>query len=77
MSNDKILSVINNSLEKISYDISNSVINLSSQGYVVNNIKYFKLNIVNSLIDILKHKSLYTDEEKEKIVLLFNKLSTL
>lgn len=57
--------------------IGNTIVSLTYQGYVVNKSKYNKLSFNNLLTIMFKNIMLFNEQQREKLMLMYNKYITL
>ncbi len=69
-------STINN-LDRDKIAIGNTIVSLTYQGYVVNKAKYNKLSFNNLLTIMFKNIMLFNEQQREKLMLMYNKYITL
>lgn len=74
---DKLLDKLVINLEEQNYNILNTIVTLTSQGYIVNNRKYEKLNGINMLIHAYNNIELLDPKRQKDIGFLLNKISSL
>ena len=77
MYNDELRKTIITDLESKELSIVNTAVVLASQGYVVNQAKYIKLDWASIIINAFENINVFSEEQQHKIELLYNKLSTL
>ena len=77
MYNDKLRKTIITDLESKELSIVNTAVVLASQGYVVNQAKYIKLDWTSIILNAFENINVFSEEQQHKIELLYNKLSTL
>ena len=77
MYNDELRKTIITDLESKELSIINTVIVLASQGYVVNRVKYIKLDWASIILNAFENINVFSKEQQHKIELLYNKLSKL
>lgn len=77
MYDNDIRETIINDLENKSISLSNTTIALSSQGYIINKSKQIKLDWTSIILHAFKNINIFNDEQKHKVELLYNKLSTI
>ena len=77
MYNDELCKNIITDLESKELSIVNTAIVLASQGYVVNRIKYIKLDWTSIILNAFENINVFSEEQQHKLELLYNKLSTL
>lgn len=64
-------------LDRDKIAIGNTIVSLTYQGYVVNKAKYNKLSFNNLLTTMFKNIMLFNEQQKEKLMLMYNKYITL
>ena len=64
-------------LDRDKIAIANTIVSLTYQGYVVNKAKYNKLSFNNLLTTMFKNIVLFNEQQKEKLMLMYNKYITL
>lgn len=64
-------------LDRDKIAIGNTIVSLTYQGYVVNKAKYNKLSFNNLLTIMFKNIMLFNEQQKEKLMLMYNKYITL
>lgn len=69
-------SIIQN-LDRDKIAIGNTIVSLTYQGYVVNKAKYNKLSFNNLLTMMFKNIMLFNEQQREKLMLMYNKYITL
>lgn len=74
MYNDEIQESVISDLENKEITIANVVVNLVSQGYLVNNRKRFKLDLTSILIDAFENINIFTSEQQSNIERIYNKV---
>lgn len=74
MYNDEIQESVISDLENKEITIANVVVNLVSQGYLVNNRKKFKLDVTSILIDAFENINIYTSEQQSSIERIYNSI---
>ena len=77
MYNDELRKTIITDLERKELSIVNTAVVLASQGYVVNRVKYVKLDWASIVLNAFENINIFSEEQQRKIELLYNKLSTL
>ena len=77
MYNDELRKTIITDLESKELSIVNTAVVLASQGYVVNQAKYIKLDWTSIILNAFENINVFSEEQQHKIELLYNKLSTL
>lgn len=77
MYNDEIRKTIITDLERKEISIVENAVFLASQGYVVNRAKYVKLDWTSIVLNAFENINVFSEEQRHKIELLYNKLSTL
>ena len=77
MYNDELRKTIITDLESKELSIVNTAVVLASQGYVVNQIKYIKLDWTSIILNAFENINVFSEEQQHKIELLYNKISTL
>ena len=77
MYNDKLRKTIITDLESKELSIVNTAVVLASQGYVVNRIKYIKLDWTSIILNAFENINVFSKEQQHKIELIYNKISTL
>lgn len=77
MYNDELRKTIITDLERKELSIVTTAVVLASQGYVVNRVKYIKLDWVSIILNAFENINVFSEEQQHKIELLYNKLSTL
>lgn len=77
MYNDEIRSLVITDLEDKELNLANTILVLSSQGYVVNEVKRAKLALTVMLIEAFKNIEIFSDEQIHNIENLYNKLSNV
>ena len=77
MYNDKLRKTIITDLESKKLSIVNTAVVLASQGYVVNQTKYIKLDWASIILNAFENINVFSEEQQHKIDRLYNKLSTL
>lgn len=73
--NNNLKNTILDSLEKKCSNIGNCIIALTSQGYLVNGIKWTKLKLNLLLQEQLKYINSFNDDTQHRIINLFNNLN--
>lgn len=64
-------------LDRDKIAIGNTIVSLTYQGYVVNKAKYNKLSFNNLLTIMFKNIMLFNEQQREKLILMYNKYITL
>ena len=64
-------------LDRDKIAIANTIVSLTYQGYVVNKAKYNKLSFNNLLTTMFKNIVLFNEQQREKLMLMYNKYTTL
>lgn len=64
-------------LDRDKIAIGNTIVSLTYQGYVVNKAKYNKLSFNNLLTIMFKNIMLFNEQQREKLMLMYNKYITL
>ena len=64
-------------LDRNKIAIGNTIVSLTYQGYVVNKAKYNKLSFNNLLTTMFKNIMLFNEQQREKLMLMYNKYTTL
>ena len=64
-------------LDRDKIAIANTIVSLTYQGYVVNKAKYNKLSFNNLLTTMFKNIMLFDEQQREKLMLMYNKYITL
>ena len=64
-------------LDRVRIAIGNTIVSLTYQGYVVNKAKYNKLSFNNLLTTMFKNIMLFNEQQREKLMLMYNKYITL
>lgn len=64
-------------LDRDKIAIANTIVSLTYQGYVVNKAKYNKLSFNNLLTTMFKNIMLFNEQQREKLMLMYNKYTTL
>ena len=64
-------------LDRDKIAIANTIVSLTYQGYVVNKAKYNKLSFNNLLATMFKNIMLFNEQQREKLMLMYNKYITL
>lgn len=64
-------------LDRDKIAIGNTIVSLTYQGYVVNKAKYNKLSFNNLLTTMFKNIMLFNEQQREKLMLMYNKYITL
>lgn len=64
-------------LDRDKIAIANTIVSLTYQGYVVNKAKYNKLSFNNLLTTMFKNIMLFNEQQREKLMLMYNKYITL
>lgn len=64
-------------LDRDKIAIGNTIVSLTYQGYVVNKAKYNKLSFNNLLTTMFKNIMLFNEQQREKLMLMYNKYTTL
>lgn len=64
-------------LDRDKIAIANTIVSLTYQGYVVNKAKYNRLNFNNLLTTMFKNIMLFNEQQREKLMLMYNKYITL
>lgn len=77
MYNDELRKNIITDLESKELSIVNTTVVLASQGYVVNQSKYIKLNFASIILNAFENINVFSKEQQHKIELIYNKFSTL
>ena len=77
MYNDELRKTIITDLESKELSIVNTAVVLASQGYVVNRVKYIKLDLASIILNAFENINVFSEEQQHKIELLYNKLLTL
>lgn len=77
MYNDELRKSIITDLERKELSIVNTAVVLASQGYVVNRVKYVKLDWASIILNAFENIDIFSEEQQHKIEFLYNKLSTL
>ena len=77
MYDDKLRKTIITDLESKELSIVNTAVVLASQGYVVNQAKYIKLDWASIILNAFENINVFSEEQQHKIELLYNKISTL
>ena len=77
MYNDELRKTIITDLESKELSIVNTDVVLASQGYLVNRVKYIKLDWTSIILNAFENITVFSEEQQHKIELLYNKLSTL
>lgn len=77
MHNDTICKTIITNLENKAINLVNTTIALSSQGYAIDKSKQIILDWTNIMLHAFKNIDILSDEQKHKVELLYNKLSTI
>ena len=77
MYNDELCKNIITDIESKKLNIVNAAVFLASQGYVVNQSKYIKLNFASIILNAFENINVFSEEQQHKIELLYNKLSRL
>ena len=77
MYNDELRKTIITDLESKELSIVNTAVVLASQGYVVNRVKYIKLDLTSIILNAFENINVFSEEQQHKIELLYNKLSKL
>ena len=77
MYNDKLRKTIITDLESKELSIVNTAVVLASQGYVVNQAKYIKLDWTSIILNAFENINVFSEKQQHKIELFYNKLSTL
>lgn len=77
MYNDTICKTIITNLENKAINLVNTTIALSSQGYTIDKSKQIILDWTNIMLHAFKNIDTFDDNQKQKIELLYNKLSTI
>ena len=77
MYNDDLRKSIITDLESKELNIVNTVVVLASQGYVINQAKYIKLDWTSIILNAFENINVFSEEQQHKIELLYNKISTL
>ena len=77
MYNDELRKSIITDLERKELNIVNTAVVLASQGYVVNRVKYIKLDWTSIILNAFENINVFSEEQQHKIELLYNKLLTL
>lgn len=77
MYNDTIYKTIITNLENKAINLVNTTIALSSQGYAIDKSKQIILDWTNIMLHAFKNIDTFDDNQKQKIELLYNKLSTI
>ena len=75
MYNDELRKTIITDLERKELSIVNTAVVLASQGYVVNRVKYVKLDWASIVLNAFENINIFSEEQQRKIELLYNKLS--
>ena len=77
MYNDDFRDNILDDLESRKLAIVNTVVELASQGYFANKLKYIRLDWTSILIDAFQNIAMFTKEQQVKIEQLYNKIISL
>ena len=77
MYNDELRKTIITDLGSKELSIVNTAVVLASQGYVVNQAKYIKLDWTSIILNAFENINVFSEEQQHKIELLYNRLSTL
>ena len=77
MYDDLIRKTILDDLESKVINVVKTSVALASQGYLVNRIKYIKLDWSSFLIHAFENIDIFKLEQQHKIEILYNKISTL
>lgn len=77
MYNDDLRKSIITNLESKELSVVNTVVVLASQGYVINQVKHFKLDLANIILNAFENINVFSEEQQHKIELLYNKFSML
>lgn len=77
MYNDELRKTIITDLESKELSIVNTAVVLASQGYIVNRVKYIKLDWTSIILNAFENINVFSEEQQHKLELLYNKLSTL
>jgi hypothetical protein len=77
MYNDEIRKNIIDDLESKALSVANTAIALASQGYLINKNKYIKLDWTSVLIHAFENINVLSEEQQNKVELLYNKISKL
>lgn len=74
MYDETIKHISHNNLEKNAISICNTIVALSSQGYVVNRLKEIKLEWSSILLHAYENLDVLTNEQQQNIEVLYNKI---
>ena len=77
MYNDDLRKSIITDLESKELSVVNTVVVLTSQGYVINQAKHIKLDLANIILNAFENINVFSEEQQHKIELLYNKFSML
>lgn len=77
MYNDEIQNTIISKLEEKVISIVETNLALLSQGYLVNRLKYVKLEWSSILIHSFENIDIFNDEQQNKIEQIYNKVMSL
>ena len=77
MYNDDLRKSIITDLESKELSVVNTVVVLASQGYVINQAKYTKLDLASIILNAFENINVFSEEQQHKIELLYNKFSML
>lgn len=77
MYNDEIQNTIISDLEEKVISIVETNLALLSQGYLVNRLKYVKLEWSSILIHSFENIDIFNDEQQNKIEQIYNKVMSL
>lgn len=77
MYNDEIRKTTINDLENKAISLVNTAVALSSQGYIINKSKQIRLDWTSIMLHAFENIDILSDEQKHKVELLYNKLSTI
>lgn len=77
MYNDSLQKEILDDLDSKAYSIVNTIIALTSQGYLVNKKKDTKLRLTSILIPIFENIGFFDCKQRSNVESMYNKLSTI
>ena len=77
MYNDELRKTIITDLESKELSIVNTAVVLASQGYVVNRVKYIRLDWSSILIHAFENIDIFSEEQQNNIERLSNKVSNI
>ena len=77
MYNDDLRKFIITDLESKELSVVNTIVVLTSQGYIINQAKHIKLDLASIILNAFENINVFSEEQQHKIELLYNKISTL